>query len=283
MTANGKADRAWADAMGLDVDEFRRRFKPWAIRAKVKSPAPTGRRVINGKVSKNKRMRVIGRDGLRCRYCGAEVELGVRGLRALTIDHVMPLSRGGTNDIANLVVACWGCNQEKAHQLAEEWQTPLPQSFVELPKALPTAACPDCTDGVWLDEDDGRTCPTCEGQGFVSVGRALWLLIESRRRVRGLTADRDRARAELHALRRLIADTEGTLVMRRDLAAVVERQKKTIRAMGDRILTLKIELAEARGDELDRLIPFKRERERALQLVKDAQSEVDPHHIVEAK
>ena len=54
-------------------------------------------------------------DGARCRYCGQRHKL-----RDLTIDHVVPLSRGGTNALPNLVLACGPCNHAKADQLWEE-------------------------------------------------------------------------------------------------------------------------------------------------------------------
>ena len=48
-----------------------------------------------------------------CHYCGDE---------ATTIDHVMPVSRGGTSDRANLVAACRRCNLEKLDFTPDEWR-----------------------------------------------------------------------------------------------------------------------------------------------------------------
>jgi 5-methylcytosine-specific restriction endonuclease McrA len=56
----------------------------------------------------NKRMAIYVRDGLRCVYCGQNVEN-----TALTLDHVVPQWLGGTNDAANLVTACRCCNSSK--------------------------------------------------------------------------------------------------------------------------------------------------------------------------
>lgn len=42
-------------------------------------------------------------------------------INSFTIDHVVPLSRGGSNDIANLVPACEGCNRKKGAQTPLEW------------------------------------------------------------------------------------------------------------------------------------------------------------------
>ena len=51
-----------------------------------------------------------------CHYCGRQV-----GARALTMDHVVPLIRGGRSVRANLVPACKDCNSTKQSLLAWEW------------------------------------------------------------------------------------------------------------------------------------------------------------------
>jgi|TARA_B100000073_G_C23426250_1_gene449298 hypothetical protein len=52
------------------------------------------------------------RDGHKCQYCGAT--------RRLTIDHVIPKSKGGTDDWENLVVACSSCNIKKGDKMLEQ-------------------------------------------------------------------------------------------------------------------------------------------------------------------
>lgn len=52
------------------------------------------------------RLAIYLRDGLACAYCGATVEDGAQ----LTLDHLTPHSRGGTNSPTNLVTACRRCN-----------------------------------------------------------------------------------------------------------------------------------------------------------------------------
>jgi len=49
----------------------------------------------------------------QCAYCGSGKTIG--------IDHVMPLSRGGTNVIENIVPACKSCNCSKGAKTVEEW------------------------------------------------------------------------------------------------------------------------------------------------------------------
>lgn len=62
---------------------------------------------------------LFARDGYRCQYCGrSQAELSPR--QGLTRDHLVPLSRGGTNDWTNCVTACSVCNTRKGNLLAEE-------------------------------------------------------------------------------------------------------------------------------------------------------------------
>lgn len=52
-----------------------------------------------------------------CHYCG-----GVFPPRELTMDHLVPLARGGRTVKANLVPACRECNSKKRYMLPLEWE-----------------------------------------------------------------------------------------------------------------------------------------------------------------
>lgn len=69
-----------------------------------------------GRQSISNRLRhdVFKRDGYRCRECGASVEDGA----TLEIDHIIPVAKGGTNDINNLQTLCKECNRGK---YTDEW------------------------------------------------------------------------------------------------------------------------------------------------------------------
>ena len=67
---------------------------------------------------------LFARDGRRCSYCGRH-ELELRGREFLTRDHVLPISRGGTNDWTNCVTACGPCNTRKADRTPHEAHMPL--------------------------------------------------------------------------------------------------------------------------------------------------------------
>lgn len=58
------------------------------------------------------RKRIYQRDHNKCGYCGST--------RNLTIDHIIPKSRGGDNSWLNLVTCCHSCNLSKADKTPEE-------------------------------------------------------------------------------------------------------------------------------------------------------------------
>ena len=58
------------------------------------------------------RSRIYKRDGYECVYCGSKKEL--------TLDHVIPKSKGGGNEWTNLVTSCFKCNLKKGNKTPEE-------------------------------------------------------------------------------------------------------------------------------------------------------------------
>ena len=59
-------------------------------------------------ISKKKRFTVLARDGFKCVYCKRVAPPG-----GLHVDHVLPVSLGGSNDEENLVTSCLDCNVGK--------------------------------------------------------------------------------------------------------------------------------------------------------------------------
>jgi 5-methylcytosine-specific restriction endonuclease McrA len=62
---------------------------------------------------------LFARDGYRCQYCGRHT-LELKPRESLTRDHLVPLSRGGTNVWTNVVTACSPCNARKGNRLSAE-------------------------------------------------------------------------------------------------------------------------------------------------------------------
>lgn len=52
-----------------------------------------------------------------CYYCGEPISQD-----KLTLDHKIPLSRGGKSNLSNLVFCCWNCNQEKDDMTDSEYR-----------------------------------------------------------------------------------------------------------------------------------------------------------------
>lgn len=69
-----------------------------------------------------RRVQLAGRDGKeRCYFCGDRFSDARNG--SATVDHLVPESRGGTHELANLVLACAVCNRRKRAMSADEFET----------------------------------------------------------------------------------------------------------------------------------------------------------------
>jgi hypothetical protein len=59
-------------------------------------------------ISLKKRFEVFKRDSFTCQYCSSKPPLV-----PLEVDHILPICKGGKNDIDNLITACFDCNRGK--------------------------------------------------------------------------------------------------------------------------------------------------------------------------
>ena len=66
-------------------------------------------------VSPKVRFEVFKRDNFTCRYCGYKTPKVI-----LEVDHVIPRSKGGPDEINNLVTSCWECNRGKGATLLSD-------------------------------------------------------------------------------------------------------------------------------------------------------------------
>jgi 5-methylcytosine-specific restriction endonuclease McrA len=100
---------------------------PHVIRLRVYVRVP---RAVKRRIS---RRALFARDGFRCVYCGDSSH-------RLTLDHVVPRSRGGDSVWENVVTACAPCNLRKGDRLLEEAsmtlarqpKAPAPVLFIRL-------------------------------------------------------------------------------------------------------------------------------------------------------
>lgn len=73
-------------------------------------------------ISKKTRFEVFKRDKFTCQYCGKSAPDVI-----LEIDHLHPVSKGGGNEILNLVTACKDCNRGKSNRTIDDNSTIMVQ------------------------------------------------------------------------------------------------------------------------------------------------------------
>jgi 5-methylcytosine-specific restriction endonuclease McrA len=84
----------------------------WSAEARVKAEL----RRCPGDLNLTEWKKIVGACRERCIYCG---EMGSE--ETLTIDHVVPVSRGGRTDVNNVLPACHPCNTLKRDRSLQEW------------------------------------------------------------------------------------------------------------------------------------------------------------------
>ena len=109
----------------VSVEEFDGDRVLRSARAEFPVPSVIRRRIyINirrrREASSMKRLRIYMRDKFRCQYCGEKKPAG-----ELTLDHILPRSRGGDNSPVNVVTACVACNNRKGDRTPAEARMPL--------------------------------------------------------------------------------------------------------------------------------------------------------------
>lgn len=92
-------------------------LKCHGVKPKKSKPSPSpiprkGKSKRRWKLSLTIKRRRLFKADPHCSYCGCELNWGTA-----TLDHVVPRSKGGTDSMDNLVLACQPCNVRKADQL----------------------------------------------------------------------------------------------------------------------------------------------------------------------
>lgn len=120
-----------ADYQPINVTSFQKGYKlVWKGKAEVVKEDPTDVVMTSRSIARPKVIRLLTylylpyrrlnlskqnvyrRDGFKCVYCGSGANL--------TLDHVLPRSRGGDNSWENLVTCCRKCNAKKDDRTPEE-------------------------------------------------------------------------------------------------------------------------------------------------------------------
>ena len=89
----------------------KRNLEKFALKEKIRRAK---KRSNGGNFGKTDWVKLLRRFNYLCAYCKLN--------KATTIDHVIPISKGGTNFIGNILPACVSCNSSKQQMLLIEWR-----------------------------------------------------------------------------------------------------------------------------------------------------------------
>jgi 5-methylcytosine-specific restriction endonuclease McrA len=171
---------------------------------------------------------IIQRDNYRCSYCGSGENL--------TADHMVPLSRGGTNDPANLCACCRDCNLRKRNKTAEEWLAK------DGKQTMPVASNP--TSGQSADNADSR----CDLSSFLSSEE---LTDEGRKKSKNKGSENARARGIRMQPGAILTDEF------RDAAIALGAPPSRIPIMWDEFVDYWVGVPGSRGLKLDWLATWR--------------------------
>lgn len=77
------------------------------------------------------RLAIYDRDMWKCVYC----QMSLEDLpKSITLDHFIPVTKGGTNHHTNLVTSCRLCNYQKSHKTIRQWLKWLRNKGIETTK-----------------------------------------------------------------------------------------------------------------------------------------------------
>jgi 5-methylcytosine-specific restriction endonuclease McrA len=105
------------DALVAAVARIEAAQKPERSSAAIRQARYRELRDLNERSWFDLRMRVIKRDGKTCAYCNKKLTRS-----QISVDHITPVSKGGTNDLSNLAISCRECNSSKSGKMISEWR-----------------------------------------------------------------------------------------------------------------------------------------------------------------
>lgn len=130
------------------------------------SQCTTTRRAL----SKKTRFTVFERDDFTCQYCGKQPPDVI-----LHVDHIEPVSLGGTNELDNLITSCQDCNLGKSDRRLGE-VSPRPDANAMLARAAQEVAEVIAYRSALADkcEEHDRLCEDFEALWYDLAGDAKW-------------------------------------------------------------------------------------------------------------
>jgi hypothetical protein len=115
--------KAAKETRDANPEKFRRKAKDYAAQnpliLNANKRAHKARKRAGGTHTRIQLMELYGLQDGRCGYCGVPIFWHIKG--DVHIDHMEPVSRGGSNTIDNICLACMTCNKEKYNRNVSEW------------------------------------------------------------------------------------------------------------------------------------------------------------------
>jgi hypothetical protein len=113
-------------------------------------PARNGKWYGSKWIREVKRLAIYLRDNFRCLYCKKDLRHVARKLR--TLDHIVPVALGGTNDATNLATCCKRCNDGKGDTPLAQWKPAMLVAVLEqAAKPLPMTLAREIIAGIISD------------------------------------------------------------------------------------------------------------------------------------
>jgi 5-methylcytosine-specific restriction endonuclease McrA len=97
------------------IEEYDEEIRSVSLVIKMPAVVRLLRAVKGKKAIKFSRINVATRDNFSCQYCSTKLPL-----KKLTYDHVVPRAQGGKTCWANIVMACYGCNERKSNRTPKQ-------------------------------------------------------------------------------------------------------------------------------------------------------------------
>ena len=101
--------KGFNEEYGIALDAVNPKVISLNVTFNVGNDFPRLKNVTRKEISQRVRIQVLDRDNSTCQLCGATIKDGVK----LHVDHIVPISKGGTNDMDNLQTLCDKCNLGK--------------------------------------------------------------------------------------------------------------------------------------------------------------------------
>jgi 5-methylcytosine-specific restriction endonuclease McrA len=128
--AQRQSDRFKSNREAIREQDLKRYYKHRDKRIALVIDASHRRRAAKSAVESDRGITVMAlrkRDGDACCYCSQTMTFERGNGRTFvplkaTIEHVLPLSRGGSHTWENVALACWQCNVYKNAKTTDEWQ-----------------------------------------------------------------------------------------------------------------------------------------------------------------